>query len=292
MVATRRKYLLDSLSVASIGAYSTRRLSSNYTGPLLNVRRISDNAVRDIYPLSDGSLDVYDLTTFCGASGTGKVATWYDQSGLGRHATQATVGNQPGVFNSGAIITVGTTKVPSLGFAGGTMNLNNSFSGLYTAGSSTIHVAWYSTYVTARQFLFSECYNSAGFMSVCTDNTSFNTPAAYYKSNAGTTYLAESVTTSNNIVGSPTVATWLDSGSVVTPYVNGRANSTLPYTRSGNTLTPNATYIGAVYSSSTIVNPIVGNLGEIILIPTVVNNNDFYLLRTSAYNYYGITGGI
>jgi hypothetical protein len=95
--------LLDSYSGAS-AAYSLRNLSSAYTGPLIRVRRSSDNVERDIYGTFRGDLDLAALTSFVGAN-SGFVTTWYDQSGTGRHATQATAASQPRIVNAGAVDT-------------------------------------------------------------------------------------------------------------------------------------------------------------------------------------------
>jgi hypothetical protein len=106
--------LLDSFSGAS-AAYSLRNLSSAYTGPLIRVRRSSDNLERDIYGTFRGDLDLAALTSFVGAN-SGFVTTWYDQSGTGRHATQATAGSQPRIVNAGAVDTEGGK--PTLFFDG------------------------------------------------------------------------------------------------------------------------------------------------------------------------------
>jgi hypothetical protein len=95
--------LLDSFSGAS-AAYSLRNLSSAYTGPLIRVRRSNDNVERDIYGTFRGDLDLAALTSFVGAN-SGFVTTWYDQSGTGRNATQATAGSQPRIVNAGAVDT-------------------------------------------------------------------------------------------------------------------------------------------------------------------------------------------
>jgi len=82
--------------------------TSTYAGPLLRVRRSSDNAEQDFY--ASAVLDIYGnrwldtaaLLAFVGA-GNGFVRTWYDQSGNARHAVQATAANQPRVVNAGAV---------------------------------------------------------------------------------------------------------------------------------------------------------------------------------------------
>jgi hypothetical protein len=64
------------------------------------VRRASDNTEQDIGFDANGDLDTSALATFC--SGTnGFVKTWYDQSGNGNDATQATTTAQPKIYDSG-----------------------------------------------------------------------------------------------------------------------------------------------------------------------------------------------
>jgi hypothetical protein len=83
-------------------AYSTRRLSSSYSGYALRVLRTSDNALSDIGFTAGGDLDTAALKTFVGSS-TGQVAIWYDQSGHGLDLSQATIARQPILVNSGTI---------------------------------------------------------------------------------------------------------------------------------------------------------------------------------------------
>ncbi len=93
--------LLDTHSNAHVG-FSLRQLDVNYTGPCLEVRRDSDNTIKDIGFLVDGSLNVAQLLDFCG-TGDGFVRTWYDQSGNGYDAVQNTHSIQPRIVNDGAV---------------------------------------------------------------------------------------------------------------------------------------------------------------------------------------------
>jgi hypothetical protein len=115
--------LLDAYGGAA-AAYSLRRLSANYTGPVVRVRRSSDNTEQDFTAtqVTDGT-----LTTFCGA-GNGFVRTWYDQSGNARNAEQATTANQPQIVSSGSLILRNTKPVvrfdvtnDALSFSGSSM---------------------------------------------------------------------------------------------------------------------------------------------------------------------------
>jgi len=108
----RQNTLLDTYSGAA-AAYSLRRIGpSGYFGPAIRVRRDSDNTLRDIGFTSDGQLDTVGLLDFVGVTGSGFVQTWYDQSGNGRDASQATTANQPLLLSSGSVVT--TNSKPSL----------------------------------------------------------------------------------------------------------------------------------------------------------------------------------
>jgi len=98
--------LLDDYSGAA-AAYSLRLLRADYSGSAIRVRRSSDNAETDIGFDSSGELDTTALLTHVGTSPTdnGFIETWYDQSGNGNDATQATASAQPKIVNSGSVIT-------------------------------------------------------------------------------------------------------------------------------------------------------------------------------------------
>jgi hypothetical protein len=98
--------LLDDYPNA-LRAYSVRKLRNAYTGFCLKVRRSSDNTTQDIGFDSNGDLDTAAITSFVGAN-DGFVDTWYDQSGNGVNAVQATAGSQPQIVSSGTIQTTGT----------------------------------------------------------------------------------------------------------------------------------------------------------------------------------------
>ena len=118
--------LLDSYG-GSAAAYSLRALSSAYVGPLVKVRRASDNAEQDIYANYDGTLNTSSLESFC--SGTdGFVETWYDQSGNARNATQATAANQPKIVSSGTVLVDSFGKPRIQGYQNNLTNLKASFS--------------------------------------------------------------------------------------------------------------------------------------------------------------------
>lgn len=77
-------------------AYSMRLLRSNYTGPLVRLRRASDNAELDFY--SGFFLNYSDVSGWAG--GNAFATTFYDQSGLARHLTQASASAQPQIIQA------------------------------------------------------------------------------------------------------------------------------------------------------------------------------------------------
>ena len=95
MVDISTTKLLDRFSGAA-GAYSLRELSSAWAGlDVVEVREDSGDTTQTFTAaeLTDGT-----LATFCGAN-NGYVKTWYDQSGNANNATQATLVDQPKIYN-------------------------------------------------------------------------------------------------------------------------------------------------------------------------------------------------
>jgi hypothetical protein len=125
--------LLDQYGGAA-AAYSLRSLSLYRTDPVVRVRRSSDDTEADFTAaqVTDGS-----LAAWVGAGNDGFVRTWYDQSGNGRDATQASTASQPQIVSNGSILE--TNSLPSVNFDGIDDRLiNNS---LLIAQPNTIFVA-------------------------------------------------------------------------------------------------------------------------------------------------------
>jgi hypothetical protein len=115
---------LDSLNAQA--AYSVRKLRSAYTGNALQVRRTSDSTTSNIGFTFAGNLNTASLLTFCAATNC-HVATWYDQTGNVRNATQATPANQPRIVNAGVLETQNTR--PSLRAPMTTISMNITATG-------------------------------------------------------------------------------------------------------------------------------------------------------------------
>jgi hypothetical protein len=98
-------------------AYSLRSLTGG-DPKVVRVRRDTGGAAGDndeqdftVSGISSGA-----LVDFVGSGNDGFVDTWYDQSGNGRNAVQATAGSQPKIVNSGSLVVL--SGVPALSFDG------------------------------------------------------------------------------------------------------------------------------------------------------------------------------
>lgn len=150
-------------------AYSTRIPSGNtYSGPLIRVRRSSDNTEQDFGATSivdangDKWLDTAALLTFVGA-GNGFVTTWYDQAGSGRHMAQATAGSQPSIVTAGVVLTsagrpaVFTTTGKSMSNTGAwlvTGNADRALNAIMSRSSGAAFSVWSGAYGTTQAFGF------------------------------------------------------------------------------------------------------------------------------------------
>jgi hypothetical protein len=144
-------YLLDNISSNPVSAYALRRLTVKYTGPLVRVRRSSDNAEEDIKFTNQGLLDTAQLTAFIGAN-NGLVTTWYDQSPSRFPVTQATAAFQPTLVSSGTVNTI--NGKPTVAFLkSSTQYLDNTsavsvLSSMAVASYTTATYAGYAGLVT------------------------------------------------------------------------------------------------------------------------------------------------
>jgi hypothetical protein len=99
---------LDDYAANLAGAWSvSRRLLSSYSGPLIRVRRSSDNDELDIGTSGiTQMLNTAALSAFIGAN-NGFLSVIYDESGLGRNLEQATASLQRRIVLNGTIDTLG-----------------------------------------------------------------------------------------------------------------------------------------------------------------------------------------
>jgi len=87
-------HILDEKLTNISFTFGMRVLVSDYNGPLIRLRRASDNAELDFFWADNDIVDVTAIDTWRNGSNV-FVHTWYDQSGLARNAVQTTLNRQP-----------------------------------------------------------------------------------------------------------------------------------------------------------------------------------------------------
>ncbi len=122
--------------------YSMRKLNAAYTGSVVQVRRSSDNATQNIGFTANGDIDTAALKTFVGAN-SGFITIWYDQSGNGINASQATANLQPRLVDAGVVDRLYNTGSNNSKVSPyfGTAHLATTAQTIFTAGASMVAVA-------------------------------------------------------------------------------------------------------------------------------------------------------
>jgi hypothetical protein len=152
--------ILDTLGVTAKVAFSTRKLRSAYAGSALQVRRSSDNTTLDIGFDGSGNLDTAALATFVGAN-SAFVSKWYDQSGAGADAVNATQANQPRLVNAGANDTLNSK--PAVRFTANTQQLLSPASASYTSAILWNAVASVASLAAVNPLIGSGSGSATGF---------------------------------------------------------------------------------------------------------------------------------
>jgi hypothetical protein len=261
----QKRLILDQLANTFGFAFSLRRIRSGYRGPLIRVRRASDNVEREIYYDVAGNLDTSDLLSFIGAS-SGFVTIWYDQSDQGRNATQTTAARQPRIVNAGVLET--SNGRPALfGTAGSTF---------MTMPTDTVTVqtvnAVYRKVADGDEAILLTLATNRQLWRV----DSARKPAVYY-----TTPGASSASTFNMTALS--IVTFVRYGGVnATPYQNGVAGGVITQSAGAVSYDSIASLGGPPFTYWN------GSLSELILMPSDSDFSRLVLERDQA-QYYGIT---
>ena len=119
-----------------IGSYSIRRMSTNYSGPIL---RVVTGGGTQTDVTADGSGKINSsLAAACGPGVTCSVMTWYDQSGNGYDLQQATSSYQPVIVQNGTI-NVDPKGNPTLAFSGTQWMETGTSSLIFVTDSASVH---------------------------------------------------------------------------------------------------------------------------------------------------------
>lgn len=242
-------------------AYSLRRLLSLYTGPLVQVRRSSDDTTLDIGFDVDGDLDTAALLTFAGA-GNAFVTRWYDQSGSGAHLEQGTTTAQPSIVTAGVVNVL--DSLPCVTFDGTNDYLTVASVGLYAAGAATM-AAVFSGASAANSVVLGESNNAGGgalYRLMRSSTAAWNTQAT---NSGGTSMWANSAAGDTTFDAAQHQAFFADSGSQINTWRDGAPKHVaLAATRSG-VMTLSNLSMGAHLNGGTPTNFLNGRVQEIVL---------------------------
>ena len=158
-------FILDKVSMQATGAYSLRRLSSQYYGKPAIVRRSTDNAESDIAFTRTGDFDTVAANAFIGA-GNGFFSWLYDQSGRGFHFKPDTGAQEYQMVTSSALTT--RTHMFSSATMGGYYNpnlklYNGSFTALMVFRSDTADEAGLLQSVETPEYSYVAAFPNTGY---------------------------------------------------------------------------------------------------------------------------------
>lgn len=241
-------------------AYSLRRLLSLYTGPLIQVRRSSDDTTADIGFDLDGDLDTAALLTFAGA-GNAFVTRWYDQSGGGSHLEQGTLAAQPSIVTAGVVNLL--DGLPAVTFDGTDDYLTVASVGLYAAGAATMATV-FSGASAANSVVVGESNNAGGgnlYRLMRSSTAAWNVQAT---SSTGSLW-ASSAAADTTFDAAQHQAFFADSGSQINTWRDGAPKHVaLAATRSGVMTLTNLS-MGAHLNGGTPANFLGGKIQEVVL---------------------------
>lgn len=268
-----------SSATPAASAYSLRLLSTAYSGAAIQVRRSSDNALQDIGFTAGGDLDTVALKTFVSAD-NGTVERWYDQSGNGLDAMQASQGNQPLIVNAGVIER--TNNTPYLSFAGDRwFSIAMSFDrSIYPA--ATVNLVYQNTSLTGSQALWG-C-DDGGWDRFQLLSFDAAPGIAYGLSNGGGTTPNATNNTNRNVYTAIMNNTVANASYVV---LNGVTGSL--FTENGAGSTGNMA-IGAIAGSGAY--GFIGNISEFVLFTSSLPDPTRQTLEFNQANYYSLAAPV
>ena len=276
---------LTSSTPASV-AYSVRKLSSGYSGPLMRIYNGTNSY--DVWPDASGNFSTTSVISAANpgltpgtkngttalstiTSGTTfTVAIWYDQSGNARNLTQSTTANRP------TIITAGTINTRNSKVA---INYDATNDGMGYTGSDYLTTNPISVNVVAGS-------NSSGtgVRRAVQGATTNWLIGPYFNQHA---WFAGGVSF-NHQISTPWSTTALEAFTVIQPSStdNTSRRNGASQTSGNNKGLPGRIQTG---TTSTYPEPLDGVLSEVLAFNSELSNTDRQAIETSQGTYFGIT---
>lgn len=268
---------LPTLSATIGAAYGLRRIVSSYTGALVRILRDSDNAELDIGYTVNNELDVAAAVAHIGAA-TGRVVTWYDQSGNAYNVTQATGTIQP--FIGGASTVLTRNGRPTVSFTGARyMKALTAATTTHSSGLWTAIGAWSTTSTGIALVADADALpSSRGAQFLRRGSTSIMESIAFDSS--GNPFTASAPITADTL----TITSAVRNTTVLAPYVNGAVGTTATITGTAGTNFTTMT-IGATNGNGNIIQ---GNISELIFLRGAASATDRRAVEQNMGAYFGI----
>ena len=292
---------LDSLGTGLESAWSVgRRLRAAYTGPVIRVRRSSDNAEQDFYGTgAGGAVSVSAVQAFCGA-GDGFLATIYGQAGNSRNLTQSSTTIQPIVCESGVGVTAGgklaAKFVAATAHRMSVASSTATYKFMHITGGSVLFVAAMNNTAATKRIVNTQTGSPLAGFSIGDNGGNENLSAfAARVSIAGvpTNGSSVSVASTTSILGHHVGAAVFDpdngtAASRFAGWVNGTAVST-SNTASDAPADENAGFDLTIGTAPNASFPMDGTIQEIVIFSNLIAtaSRDFY--ESNAGTFYGIT---
>lgn len=292
---------LDSLGTGLESAWSVgRRLRTAYTGPIIRVRRSSDNAEQDFYGTgAGGAVSASAVAAFCGA-GDGFLTTIYGQAGNSRNLTQSSTTIQPIVCESGVGVTAGgklaAKFVAATAHRMSVASSTATYKFMHTTGGSVLWVASMNNTASAKRIINSNTATTVAGFSVGDNggDERLNCFAGRISvAGVPTNGSSISVSSTTSILGNHVGAAIFDpdNGTAASRF-SGWINGTVISTANAATGTPadeNATTdltVGAAGSGSFSLD---GTIQEMVLFSNLIATASRDLYESNAGTFYGIT---
>ncbi len=270
-------------------AYSLRQLSSSYSGPAVRVRRSSDGELRDVYFDGGGSISLNSQVSAAGGgaatatlmsawigANSGTVNIWYDQSGSGFNASQATTAKQPTLISAGALALQNSR--PTLLFSGGQTLQSTANATQITTGGN----------VTTSNFVYQNTTsNSSVWSNGDPGSNRYNIHAPW--SNGNTYFDVGDIGNGGRLYGGLTwtsyaIGTYERNGAQGNVWQNGTNSVSSSSLSTSVTNTANM-WVGSYNGSSYYIN---GALAEMMSFATALSTADRTTLECNQSSYFSI----
>lgn len=295
VVTKTLSYVLSNIVATPSRAYSIRQTRSTYTGPLMRIRRSSDNAEQDIGAFTSGPnmgyIDTSAISSFVG-SNSAYLVKWYDQSVNAFDLIQPTPTRQPRIVNAGVIDVVNALTSPSFALAN-TQYMVDPHSGLYNAGSATMIGVVRNNASAADTYIACESSSTVAtqFYALVSGSAKPDDAKLSIRDDAGSSFVGNGGSTAVNGFLSGTLRQFVvnDTGSTVRVASNISAETQdTTYTRAAHTVTLNQFALGCRLRAASADKYANMNLSELICFNSSISDADKLLIKNNQVKAYSL----